>query len=142
MSPWPSPEVRFWQKVEKRNDGCWQWIGGTKAAGYGQFAVNGKKVIAHRWSYEFFVGPIGDGLEIDHLCRNPSCVRPDHLEPITIAENRARRVAAKTSCIHGHAYTPENTIYQMDKQGYQNRYCRACNLLKQRRTYANRKPRD
>lgn len=133
-----TPVERFFEKVQQSED-CWQWIGGKKAAGYGQFAVDGRKVIAHRWSYGHFVGPIPNGYEIDHLCRNRGCVNPQHLEAVSVRENRDRRIAAKTHCVHGHAYTPENTRMQRGADGYVSRVCRSCERAKNRRRYlANR----
>lgn len=84
-------EERFFAMVEKTDD-CWLWTGFRRPkGGYGAFrATADKTYAAHRWSYEFLVGPIPDGLTIDHLCRNPPCVNPAHLEPVTIQENIAR----------------------------------------------------
>lgn len=80
---------RFWEKIEIQNSGCWAWKG-SLVGGYGSFFANKRVVKAHRWSYEQFVGPIPDGLELDHLCRNTCCVNPAHLEPVTHAENVRR----------------------------------------------------
>lgn len=117
------PPGYFWTKVEK-TAGCWLWRGYTWK-GYGR--SNG--VGAHRVAYEELVGPIPSGLELDHLCREPLCVRPDHLEPVTRAENMRRRSAAMTHCANGHEFTPENTydLTRMNKPGGGRRSCRACN---------------
>jgi len=71
-------------------DGCWEWIGKRRPDGYGSLRVLGRDTRTHRFSYETFVGPIPKGLVIDHLCENKACARPDHLEPVTIAENTRR----------------------------------------------------
>jgi hypothetical protein len=122
-----TPLERFYAKVNlPADDGCWVWTGGRKKAGYGQFFVDGHKVIAHRWAYAHFVGPIPADHEVDHRCTNPPCVNPAHLEAVTLQENRRRRVERKTHCIKGHEYTPENSYYYVDDQGYTCRHCRAC----------------
>lgn len=91
--------ARFWAKVEK-SEGCWLWIGTGNRSGYGHFSIRGRggraKVGAHRFAYELAVGPIPDGLTIDHLCFNTSCVNPDHLEPVSQAENSKRAWKART----------------------------------------------
>lgn len=86
----PSAQERFESKVVKSDD-CWLWKGNTTSNGYGQFFVARQALIAHRYSHELHVGPIPAGLEIDHLCNVRACVRPDHLEPVTHAENMRRK---------------------------------------------------
>lgn len=94
---------------------CWEWSG-AKTKGYGHLSHRGRQVYAHRLVYELLVGPIPAGLEIDHLCRNPPCVNPSHLEPVTHRENLLRGVgivaacARKTHCLRGHEFTADNTI--------------------------------
>ena len=92
---------RFWAKVRigsipAHRPGlgpCWQWTASRDRDGYGRFLV-GKNLHAHRLAYETLVGPIPDGLESDHLCRNRPCVCPAHIEPVTHAVNKQRGVCA------------------------------------------------
>jgi len=123
---------RFERYVQRQDQGCWIWTGTRTLHGYGSFCDNGPKVLVHRWSYEQHVGPIPDGLVIDHLCRNPPCVNPDHLEPVTQRENLMRSPivlsainARKTHCVRGHEFTPENTYIQ---PATGKRRCRTCAL--------------
>lgn len=124
---YPPAVDRFWAKVQ-RTEGCWEWTGSKLRSGYGQFTVDGKLMYVHRFSYELHIGPIPDGLVIDHLCRNTSCVNPAHLEAVTDRTNILRgtapaaRNAARTHCVHGHEFTAENT--QVDRDGH--RKCKTC----------------
>lgn len=141
-----SLEQRFWSKVEF-TDECWLWTGAPTRWGYGQFSVGTykkqKMVRPHRLAYELLVGPIPEGLSLDHVCHNRDtecvggtqcihrlCVNPDHLEPVTRGENVRRGQSgfvtgalsrAKTSCPQGHVYSEENTyLYKTF------RACRTC----------------
>lgn len=86
------PLVKFRRDTVPQVGGCWVWNGTRTRAGYATMSVECKTVYVHRWAYEHFVGPIPKGLELDHLCRNTRCVNPDHLEPVTHAENNRRAV--------------------------------------------------
>ena len=92
------PSERF-EKYIQRTDGCWLWRGPINGYGYGNIRIGGGvRVMAHRLSYERWVGRIPEGMHIDHLCRVRHCVNPDHLQPVTAAENDMRgRVAATMS---------------------------------------------
>lgn len=114
------------------NTGCWLWTGNVDRNGYGKMMnAAGRRDWVHRVSYEHHVGPIPDGLELDHLCRMPCCINPRHLEPVTHATNIARGVSPsaingrKTHCRRGHPFNPTNTIARLSR-GRPARGCRAC----------------
>lgn len=94
------PSERFWRKVTK-TDTCWLWIGAQNSKGYGCVGIDRRVHLSHRIAYTWLVGPIPSGLTIDHLCRNKLCVRPDHLEPVTIGENIRRAHEYVRVCKHG-----------------------------------------
>lgn len=133
---------RFWAKVTKADDGCWLWTGAVTSRGYGCVGREGRVFSTHRFAYEALVGPIPAGLTLDHLCRVKVCCNPEHLEPVTAAENVRRHAATITHCLAGHEYTPENTL----RNSAGHRYCRACSLPRRRvqhpdrRLLANRSP--
>lgn len=135
---YPPFEERFWANVDKSGE-CWLWTAATTREGYGTIRFNGVTTCAHRIAYELLVGPIPQGLELDHLCRTPACVNPAHLEPVTHRENmlRGRGVAAahasQTHCLRGHPFDEENTLRLQGK-----RVCRACVQIRRR----NRSARD
>lgn len=109
--------------------GCWEFTG-TTSGGYGMIGRpnNGGMALAHRISYELFVGEIPEGLTIDHLCRNRRCINPWHLEAVTGKVNVLRgdgptaKNVRKTHCPKGHPYSAENT--RIGKNG--GRFCRTC----------------
>lgn len=128
---------RFQTRVNK-TDTCWLWTGGIRGSlGYGAFWFNGSQHSAHRISYEIYKGDIPNGLVIDHTCKNPPCVNPEHLEAVTQGENLQRsdtfqaRNKRKTHCPMGHEYNDINTWISKNKE----RYCRACARIKARSKY-------
>lgn len=134
------PIDRFMEKVRLDENGCVFWASTTSLNGYGQFWDGRRLVYAHRWAYEYFKGPIPDGLQLDHLCRNRNCANPAHLEPVTQRENIRRgdagaHLSAKTHCPQGHEYAGAN-LYVRPRGG---RDCRICRADRQQRFQARQK---
>lgn len=133
---------RLLDKIDK-TDACWLWTASLDKHGYGQFRFRGTMYRAHRAAYILHIGEVQPHLDLDHLCRNPRCVNPSHLEPVTHHENvlrgnGGRHWAEKTHCPHGHAYTPENTKRHCQSGS---RICRTCDLERKRvynRTYVRK----
>lgn len=114
--------------------GCWRWTGHVHTTGYGRTSIGKRLLYTHRVAYELWHSAIPTGLQIDHLCRNRLCCNPAHLEPVTnIINARRGERATKTRCVHGHEYTATGVYY-----GHGRRRCRACQLARQKRRYAER----
>lgn len=113
---------RLMDKIMVLPDTCWLWLGARTVRGYGHLSWNGRHSLVHRVVYEEMVGPIPEGLTIDHRCFVIDCCNPDHLEPVTMRENLLRARARQTHCYRGHEFTPENTYLYLGKS----RRCRAC----------------
>jgi len=132
---------RIIAKLDATGD-CWLWQGATHR-GYGQVGSGGKRgpvLYVHRAMWELLVGAIPEGMQLDHLCKVTRCCNPDHLEPVTPAENTRRSSAgkatgarnrAKTHCPHGHPYDATNT--RVTTRG---RACRACDRARYERRKA------
>lgn len=110
--------------------GCWVWQRSFYNSGYPRTSINTKSVSAHRASYEVFKGAIPKDLQIDHLCRNKTCVNPDHLEAVTARINTLRAPNAiatinslKTHCLRGHEFSIQNTYSRKDRN---ERMCKKC----------------
>jgi hypothetical protein len=145
---WPRPTIEqsFWERANKA-EGCWLWSGSLNDDGYGIL----RRLSAHRYAYELLVGPIPDGMEIDHVCSVRKCVNPAHMEAVTHTENirrswvrgncenRRNTLAemhkSKTHCPHGHALSGENLVFDTQSGA---RRCRICNNNKAAR-YKQRK---
>jgi hypothetical protein len=111
---------------------CIRWTGPTNPKGYGTTGLGGRTQGVHRLAYELQVGPIPEGLEIDHLCRVRDCVRIEHLEAVTHQENVRRRMVSDV-CPQGHPMTAENTGHR-HKLGRMtaHRYCKDCKVERNR----------
>jgi hypothetical protein len=132
--PYPKPiKERILAAVHVDSNGCWHWTKYVKPNGYGQVGVPGRyPQYVHRVAYEAWVGPIPDGLHLDHLCRQRDCCNPRHLQPVTAAVNVRRAFELITHCPQGHPYDESNTYRHATKPG---RQCRACrNAHSQRST--------
>lgn len=135
----------FWRRVDRSGCCCWLWTGQVGNRGYGQFKYrlgpqDCRSAYVHRFAYELLVGPIPDGLHLDHLCRVRLCVNPAHLEPVTNLENTMRSLRSRGQepgkCINGHEKTPDNT-YVVPRTG--SRVCRICKRVARRRADAKRR---
>lgn len=155
------PQISFWEKVDKIGPvptakpelgPCWIWLTNINPNGYGQFTISKKTRFTHILAYEWIVGKVPFGLELDHLCRNRACCNPSHLEPVTRSENIRRgllpgmvskwlpKMVAKsaevrlsrTVCRNGHAFTGE-----VDSKGH--RICKQCIRSNQRRHAAKKR---
>lgn len=130
---------RLWSRVAVPDDpdACWEFQGAVSNVGYGVIGCSDNTVTyTHRLAYELLVGPIPEGLHIDHLCRNRRCCNVIHLEPVSQRENNLRgespaaHNARKTHCLRGHEFTSANTYRP---PGRTDRQCRACIRIRQRR---------
>ncbi len=146
-SMWRPVLDRFWEKVDKNyqctceyclshKEHCHFWLG-AKTHGYGTFKISSEKSVkAYRFAYELVHGPIPNELDLHHLCQNPPCVNPAHLEPLTRkvhihkGESFAAKEARQTHCLRGHPLSGANLgIFKRKKQG---RFCKTCKLYNEK----------
>ena len=137
-------QERIERSVEKNLVDCWIWKLSHSKLGYGRINYLGKASYAHRVSYMIYKGPIPKGLELDHKCRNRSCVNPDHLEPITHTENVRRGARGVlnpqrklTHCKWGHEFTESNTYWKKNKTDGKSRMCITCKNLRRTKAWEN-----
>jgi hypothetical protein len=137
--------------IPEPNTGCFIWLGNVTKLGYAKMGmtrmVDGKKklnmVSVHREAYKRFVGPIPEGMVLDHKCRMRCCVNPDHLEPVTQKENCRRGdagnnnrfiAATRTHCRKKlHLLTPDNIVFHGKI-----RLCKACSQANKKRNWERR----
>ena len=141
-----APFLRFEQFIDVQASGCWFWNGFIRSNGYAAFWTGSRKVYAHRYAFEIFIGPIPIGQDIDHLCRNRRCVNPTHLEPVTRLVNLSRGQhpnmqafvlqQATGKCRSGHELTELNVSYRASNG---REVCRICNRARCRAYYYKRK---
>lgn len=121
---------RFLNKFKvDETSGCWLWFGSRNRKNYGVIKLERQRrnAMAHRFCYEALVGPIPEGMQLDHLCRTPNCVNPNHLEVVSNRENVLRgstipaAYAKRTSCKNGHPFIGDNFYIKNNA-----RICRLC----------------
>lgn len=140
-------QERFQAMLRPQTNGCILWGGSVRADGYATFTVGStldgtrRTIYVHRFAYEQAKGPVPAGLVLDHLCRKPSCVNPDHLEAVPQRTNILRGEAihatnaAKTHCDQGHPFDEANT--RITKEGW--RDCRRCGIVNRQRAIERRR---
>lgn len=130
----------FWNRVDKTSNDCWDWLGVKNQFGYGRvWLAQGGTKVAHRMAWELVKGPIRDGFNLDHLCRNRGCVNPSHLEPVTQLENVNRglkgvNLTRTTHCKRGHDLSVEGLYYHPSGTNT----CRGCDRERNRRRQGNK----
>jgi hypothetical protein len=119
------------------SNGCRVWLGGKGSTGYGYIKIDHSQRLVHRVAYEVYKGAIPEGYQIDHLCKNTSCINPQHLEAVTQRENilRSNSFAAinskKTECINGHSLIGDNVYIKPNGA----RNCKECRKITRREYY-------
>lgn len=122
-------------RIEITDTGCWAWQGTKNEDGYGLVSISGKREYVHRVMYQLFVGPVNYNRELDHLCRNPSCCNPLHLEAVSSRENSLRGnhplfvIHREQRCRRGHDLSIEENVRRMSNG---TKRCRICAIDYQR----------
>jgi len=135
-----APIDRLIRSTEVDWRGCWLWTRPLDSNGYGYTRIDGKQWKTHRLWWTLLVGEVPEGFDLDHLCRVRSCGNPDHLEPVTHAENlrrgkhRNNLLHVQKVCSKGHELTPDNITIRNDGRAR----CRTCVNETARRARAGR----
>ena len=133
---------RFLSKIDK-TDYCWNWKAYLNKDGYGTFSLNKRTVLAHRLYYVVYFDSVSPSLELDHTCRNRSCVNPDHLDPVTSQVNLLRgnthsyNNSVKTHCLRKHLLEEPNLRKDQLRRG--RRQCLACSRTQSKYTNEKKK---
>lgn len=140
----PTIDAHPWIRAQVEDRGyltpCWIWTGDKLKTGYPRAYATGRgQGRAHRWTHEAFTGPIPSGWEVDHLCRNITCVNPEHLEAVTPKENRTRQAAARQLCPQGHSYDGWKRYVTPKGERRVSRRCLACHRASESRRAARRR---
>jgi hypothetical protein len=154
MTKHASYEERFFQKVVK-TETCWFWSGAYNSRGYGSFSYNQKRISAHKYSYQSFVGEIPDGMYVCHSCDNKKCVNPQHLWLGTPKDNTQDMIAKgrgafqqellhkqfqkRSHCKRGHDFAVVGYRYGTKSDGRKYRTCKECQKIKQREHRARKR---
>lgn len=125
---WQPLQDRLEYRIKLVESGCWEWQGCRNRLGYGVIFAYGRTRGAHRAMYMLVNGDPGDHLVIDHLCRNPGCVNPYHLEAVTQRVNCQRGKGSITHCKRGHPLSGDNLSYGNKGE----RKCKACHAGRER----------
>lgn len=139
MTPHLTEQPHF-TRIDRTQNDCWVWTGNKTRLvnGYGRVRVRMRQILAHRYFYELWCGPVQEGYELDHLCRNRLCVNPLHLEPVTKQVNVRRGLSIagdnfrKATCVNGHPLTDDNLLQRKDSY----RACKECKRLDSLRSRA------
>lgn len=124
---------RFWSKVRK-GDGCWRWDGYHNQSLGGRPVTDWPPELVYRKVWRLLRGPLDSSVQLHHTCRNPWCVNPAHLLPISVSDHAKLHAIRPTHCPHGHEYTAANSHFS--KKGH--RRCRECIALEHRKRYAKK----
>ena len=128
---------KFMDKVSiNEQTGCMEWTGSITNGGYGVVRYKGRLTVAHRAFWVFMGNPDPEGKDLDHLCRNRCCINPDHLEPVTRAENLKRGFVAR-GCKNGHPYNEEDFSIVNCSDGSQKLRCKVCHRTRNKKSKAN-----
>lgn len=134
--------ARFFSKVRVASSGCWTWVGARSQDGYGSFWLPDEQLntTAHRVACRWFGGPVGSADVVDHLCRNPHCVNPGHLEAVSQSVNVSRGLSGEERpvCKRGHLMLPANIVMQRN-YGQLFRTCATCRAIRESRRREKRR---